>query len=202
MDTPELKPLIENFFEARKQLVAALRSTPITIDPSAYHLSEGGSTASFVDLFGDRNDLIVIHNMGKSCVYCTLWADGLNGMLPHIESGTSIVLMNSDQPEVQREFAESRGWNFRIIRDDDGVFTKTMGFATETEKGISLMPGFSTFHRHEDGTITRVAYDFFGPGDTYMPIFPMFELLHDGGAQWQPQYSYQRPITITLPEGH
>lgn len=28
------------------------------------------------DLFGDKNDLIVIHNMGASCRYCTLRADG------------------------------------------------------------------------------------------------------------------------------
>ncbi|HLP28180.1 MAG TPA: DUF899 family protein [Candidatus Didemnitutus sp.] len=201
MQNPELQPLIENFFEARKQLVAALRSTPIAIDPSAYELSEGGSSTSLTDLFGDRQDLIVVHNMGKSCVYCTLWADGLNGMLPHIDSGASIVLMNRDLPEVQKEFAESRGWTFRMIRDNNGAFTKAMGFATDSEKGLSLMPGFSTFHRDENGTITRIGYDFFGPGDTYMPIFPMFELLKDGGAQWQPQYSYQKPITITLPEG-
>ncbi|MBK6759402.1 MAG: DUF899 family protein [Ignavibacteria bacterium] len=202
MTSNQLTPLIENFFEARKQLVAALRSTPTTVEPSDYQLSEGGSATSITDLFDGRNDLIVIHNMGKSCVYCTLWADGLNGMLPHLQSGSAIVLMNRDLPEIQREFAESRGWKFRMIRDDDGHFTKTMGFASETDKGLSLMPGFSTFHRNDDGSITRVAYDFFGPGDTYMPIFPMFELLHDGGSNWAPQYSYQQPITITLPEGH
>ncbi|HJT09252.1 MAG TPA: DUF899 family protein, partial [Candidatus Nitrosotalea sp.] len=36
-------------------------------------------------LFGKKKDLIIVHNMGKTCPYCTMWADGFNGLLPHLE---------------------------------------------------------------------------------------------------------------------
>ena len=29
-------------------------------------------------LFGTKKDLILVHNMGKSCPYCTMWAEGVN----------------------------------------------------------------------------------------------------------------------------
>ena len=32
-------------------------------------------------LFGAKDDLIVIHNMGRKCPYCTMWADGFDGIL-------------------------------------------------------------------------------------------------------------------------
>ena len=41
---------------------------------------------TLLDLFGDRDTLLAIHNMGQGCRYCTLWADGFNGLLPHLES--------------------------------------------------------------------------------------------------------------------
>jgi len=35
-------------------------------------------------LFGSNKDLILIHNMGRQCSYCTMWADGFNGVLDHM----------------------------------------------------------------------------------------------------------------------
>ncbi len=183
----------------RKELVELLRSEASGVDPTQYSFEDGDRTVSLAYLFCDRQDLVVIHNMGQSCRYCTLWADGLNGLLPHIESRTAIVLMNRDDVDAARAFAHDRGWNFRMIRDTSGTFTKDMGFAEETDKGLSLWPGYSTFHRSADGTVTRIGSDGFGPGDVYMPVFPLFELLKDGDAGWQPQYRYDKPITITLP---
>ncbi|HEY4822831.1 MAG TPA: hypothetical protein VIH83_04000 [Candidatus Bathyarchaeia archaeon] len=40
--------------------------------------SEGGK-AALSTLFGKKDDLILVHNMGRSCPYCTMWADGFNG---------------------------------------------------------------------------------------------------------------------------
>jgi len=31
-------------------------------------------------LLADKKLLLVIHNMGQACRYCTLWADGFNGI--------------------------------------------------------------------------------------------------------------------------
>ena len=68
-------------------------------------------SVSLLELFGDKDKLLVIHNMGQGCRYCTLWADGLNGFVPHLESALSLVLVSKDAPDVQRSFANSRGWS-------------------------------------------------------------------------------------------
>src|SRR5262245_145337 len=53
-------------------------------------------------LFGGKRDLIVIHNMGVSCAYCTLWADGYNGVYHHLVERAAFVLSSPDPPDVQR----------------------------------------------------------------------------------------------------
>jgi predicted dithiol-disulfide oxidoreductase (DUF899 family) len=66
-------------------------------------------------LFGDKADLIVIHNMGASCPYCTLWADGYNGIYHHLSSRAAFVISSPDRPDVQKEFATGRGWRFPMV---------------------------------------------------------------------------------------
>src|SRR6516225_8971518 len=55
-------------------------------------------------LFGDKASLFVIHNMGAGCPYCTLWADGFNGLLPHIENRAAFVVASPDDPQAQEKF--------------------------------------------------------------------------------------------------
>ena len=187
----EIEKLDQDVRNARARLVTALRARATVVDKT-YTFSSLSGAVEFADLFGDKNDLIVVHNMGRGCRYCTLWADGINGILSHIEVRTSLVLISPDSPEVQSEFADSRGWRFRMLSDANGTFTDDMGFSSLHNNKRYVQPGFSTFHRSEDGIITRVGADGFGPGDSYMPVFPLFELLKDGDGGWEPQYSYSR----------
>ncbi|MBS1560187.1 MAG: DUF899 family protein [Bacteroidetes bacterium] len=189
MQDTELNALYREAMDVRNRLVALLKSRAVTLDRT-YVFTEGESTpVSLSALFGDKDDLIVIHNMGRSCNYCSLWADGLNGVLDHLLTRTSVVLMNADSAVSQREIAQERGWKFRMIRDTEGAFTDDMGFRTEHEGKKYLQPGYSVFHRNDDGTITRTGYDAFGPGDVYMGVFHMFDMLADGGEGWQPRKS-------------
>src|SRR6516162_6332847 len=48
-------------------------------------LDQGGQRPS-IGAFWRQEYLFVIHNMGAGCRNCTLWADGFNGMLRHIEN--------------------------------------------------------------------------------------------------------------------
>ena len=70
---------------------------------------------SLLDLFGDKNELFVVHNMGKSCSYCTMWADGFNGIYHHLIDQASFVVASPDTPEVQENFAAERKWRFPMI---------------------------------------------------------------------------------------
>lgn len=157
-------------------------------DISDYVLKDRDSgDITLSSLFADQNDLILIHNMGKGCRYCTLWADGFNGLHMHFENRAGFALVSPDEPSVMRDFADSRGWKFRTLSNHGSTFTKDMGFETPDGRAI---PGFSTFHRKEDGSIHRVGCAEFGPGDDYCAIWHMFDLLQDGANGWEPQYKY------------
>jgi predicted dithiol-disulfide oxidoreductase (DUF899 family) len=192
-----IQSLYDEFFAIRARLVEALRAEPKPVDPS-WTFDTAAGQRTLADLFGNQNDLILIHNMGRSCSYCTLWADGIHGYLTHLQSRTAVVLVNADPLPVQQEFAASRGWTIPMASDSSGACTDGLGFATMKDGKRYLQPGFSTFHRSSDGTIEHIASDLFGPGDLYMPVFPMIELLRDGQGGWEPQYSYPKPIGIDL----
>ncbi len=148
-------------------------------------LGSDNQKVNLSQLFGQKNDLILIHNMGKSCPYCTMWADGFNGLLPHLEDRATFVVSSPDEPATQKEFANSRGWKFQMVSTRGTSFAKDMGF----EKDAVPQPGVSVFYKNGD-KITRVGYDNFGPGDEYCPTFPLFDLLKDGQNNWQAKFKY------------
>ena len=151
-----------------------------------YNLTDcEGNSVNLFSLFGEKDDLIVIHNMGKSCPYCTLWADGFNGMVHHFENRAGFALVAPDDHETQKQFADSRGWKFKMLSAKDSRFTFDLGFQNEEY----IMPGFSTF-RKENGKIYRIASSFFGPGDLFCSIWHMVGLLADGAEEWHPQFEY------------
>jgi peroxiredoxin len=97
-----------------------------------------GEPVALSELFGDKADLLVVHNMGRGCRYCTMWADGFASMLGHIENRTAFVVVSPDEPEVQQEFAASRGWPFRMVSAAGTTFTQDLGFA----QGNDMRPAF------------------------------------------------------------
>ncbi|MBR1031483.1 DUF899 family protein [Bradyrhizobium liaoningense] len=139
-------------------------------------------------LFGKHRDMIVVHNMGVSCNYCTLWADGFIGLRPHLESRAAFVVISPDPVEVQRSFARSRGWTFRMVSTHGTPFFTDMGF---TDGVGDPMPGTSIFERQDDGTLLRIQRAEFGPGDQFCAVWHLFDLLADGAAKWQPQLKYR-----------
>jgi predicted dithiol-disulfide oxidoreductase (DUF899 family) len=177
--TAVIEALEQEIVEKKKKLAELRRNQP-RIPLPAYVFAEG---ESLDDLFGDRDDLLVLHNMGKNCNYCTLWADGFIGLHKHILSRCAFVMVNPNDPETQKEFAESRGWPFRMVSDRELRFTKDMGMYKE---GEGVWPGISGFRRNADGSINRVAWSYLGPGDDFCAIWPMFDLLEGGPGDWEP----------------
>ncbi len=146
-----------------------------------------GAPLRLSELFGGKRDLIVVHNMGRKCPYCTLWADGFIGFSGHLNNRASFVLCSADDPATAREFASSRNWPFLVVSGSGSTFAHDMGF--EPKPG-EFWPGVSTFHRDPQGMISRVAVAGFGPGDSFCSIWHMFDMLKDGPANWEPKYSY------------
>lgn len=138
------------------------------------------NSVSLSQMFGNKKELIVIHNMGRSCGYCTMWADGFNGNYKHIERKASFALISPDAPDVQKAFASDRGWGFNMYSAEGSPFIKDMGYVTDAG---SYWPGASVFHKEDDGKITRISKTFFGPGDFFCSVWHFYDMLPQNGEK-------------------
>jgi predicted dithiol-disulfide oxidoreductase (DUF899 family) len=56
-----------------------------------YSFATESGEATLSDLFAGNDKLLAIHNMVQGCRYRTLWGDGFNDFLPHLESWMGVV---------------------------------------------------------------------------------------------------------------
>ncbi len=150
-----------------------------------YSFTGQAEKVRLADLFGDKTDLIIIHNMGAGCPYCTLWADGFNGVVSHLQDRAAFVVTSPDKPEAQVKFAESRGWKFRMLSHEGTSFAEDMGYKNEN----GFEPGISVFQKR-DGKVVRVSHRPLGPGDDFCAIWHIFDLIPEGANGWEPKYNY------------
>jgi predicted dithiol-disulfide oxidoreductase (DUF899 family) len=183
--TEEIKELEAEIQEKKKRLAELIRQAPAEkVNDYTFEGPDGNIRLS--EMFGDKDELLLIHNMGKKCPYCTLWADGFNGIRHHLENRAAFVVVSPDPPEIQREFAEGRGWKFRMFSCADNSFAEDLKF-----KGTDgYYPGFSTFRKDRDGSIYRTGFRYFGPGDDFCSAWHLFDILPGGIHGWAPKFSY------------
>ncbi len=182
-----IESIEKDIAEKRKNLLELKRSIPPVKVQNYEFRANNDRSVKLSKLFLGHSELMIIHNMGKGCPYCTLWADGLNGMIHHLENRTGLALISPDDPAIQREFASGRGWRFSIISGTGSSFSKDMGF--EKSDG-EYMPGVLTFKKDSAGKLYRTGMDFFGPHDNYCALWHLFDLLPDGINNWEPKFSY------------
>lgn len=183
----EVVRLEKEILGLKEKLAAARRGAQPEPVAEYTFVDRTGSAVSLREIFGEKNDLLVVHNMGQRCVYCTLWADGLNGIAAHLSDRAAFVLCSPDDPETQARFAAGRGWTFRMVSAKDSPFAKDMGFEPEPGK---YWPGVSAFHKDAAGSVTRTGWTNFGPGDDFCPVWPLLDLLKNGAGGWTPKYQY------------
>ena len=167
-----------------KQKLAEARKNAAPEPVMNYTFVGDAGDVKLSEMFGDKTELLLVHNMGKSCNYCTLWADGLVAMYPHLSRRCAFVLVSPDEPSVRQAHVAERGWNYPTYTDSEKTFTKDMGFLDDDG---NVQPGVSAFHKNEDGSIVRTGFDQFGPGDDYCSVWPLFDLLAGGVNGWEPQ---------------
>lgn len=184
MSTEEITALEKEIFELTGKLNELRQAHRGDAVPNYTFQTLDGET-SLSDLFGENERLLVIHNMGQGCRYCTLWADGFNGFLPHLESAMSVVLVSRDDPQTQRRFANSRGWRFRLASHGGGEYIREQTVMDGNEN----MPGAVVYER-ENGTIYRKNGAVFGPGDIFCSIYGLLGLAGVGEEEFTPQYNY------------
>jgi predicted dithiol-disulfide oxidoreductase (DUF899 family) len=177
----EMMKMGEKLAELRKE------SKPTPVKNYTFDTENGKTT--LLELFGDKEVLFAIHNMGQGCRYCTTWADGFNGFVSHLEDKFSLVLLSKDAPELQRRFANSRGWRFRTASHGGQEYMKEQSVQPDG----SNAPGIVVYTR-KGKEIFRKNASPFGPGDEFCSIWPLLSLAGFNGESWTPQYNYwQKP---------
>jgi predicted dithiol-disulfide oxidoreductase (DUF899 family) len=136
-------------------------------------------------LFGDKRDLLLIHNMGVGCTSCTMWADGFNGVYDHLASRAAFAVVSPDPIETQRKAAAERGWRFPMLRYRDERFARDIG----AWASFGFEAAISVFRR--DGErIVRVSYAELGPHDGFCVVYHLFDLVPGADIMWEPKYRY------------
>ncbi len=191
MATDEIAELQQQIMEKTSRLRELQAGLPgEEVKNYTFDTTEG--TVTLRDLFTGNRKMLLIHNMGQACRYCTLWGDGLNPFVTHLESALSVAMVSKDSPEVQRKFANSRNWRIRMASHGGGEYM-TEQVAAE---GMGNMPGAVVYELAGE-KILRKASTWFGPGDLYCSQWHFLGLAGIGLDEWTPQYAYwQRPLAM------
>ncbi len=180
----EIEQCEQQILELIQKLNGLRKASPgIEVPDYAFQTTHGKVTLS--ELFEGKNKLIAVHNMGQACRYCTLWADGFNGFVPHLEDAVSFVVLSKDAPELQRRIANTRGWRFKMASHKDTAYLEEQSVTPEGGN----MPGVVCYELRE-GRILRINSSVFGPGDIYCAFWSLLGLAGLDDSNWIPQYSY------------
>ena len=167
------------------QKLETLRKATAPVEVKQYEFQTLDGKVSLLDLFGEKDTLFAIHNMGQGCVYCTLWADGLNGLLPHLEDKFSVVLLSKDSPAAQRQFANSRQWRFRMASHGGGAYMTEQSVG----KNGGNNPGVVCYKREGNRVFIKNRTPF-GPGDLFCAQWHLLSLAGVGMEDWSAEYNY------------
>jgi len=187
----ELQHAEKDLFELTQKVAQLRKDAPLTAVKN-YVFENAQGKVTLKDLFGINNILFLIHNMGQACRFCTLWADGFNGFIPHIESQFSLALVSKDDPETQRRMANSRQWRFEMASHRGGDYISEQTVL----EGENNMPGIVCYIL-ENGEIFRKNSSVFGPGDEFCSQWNLLSLAGISEHEWVPQYQYwKRPAAM------
>jgi predicted dithiol-disulfide oxidoreductase (DUF899 family) len=187
----EIRQIEQQIYELNQKLTELRKASHLQKVPNYTFKTLEGETA-LLELFGENDKLLMIHNMGQGCRYCMLWADGFNGFLPHLESAMSVTLVSKDSPELQRQYANSRGWRFRLASHGGGNYIREQ---TVTPGAINA-PGAVLYERVGNDIFRKNSSEF-GPGDIFCSMWGLLGLAGMSDADWTPQYNYwKRPLKL------
>jgi predicted dithiol-disulfide oxidoreductase (DUF899 family) len=153
------------------------------------------------ELFEDpQKTLVLVHFMfgakqGRPCPMCTLWADGYDGIVPHLRQRVNFAVLVAGDVGAFGEYARRRGWrNLRLVSAAGSDLKRSLGF--EAADG-SQHPGVSVFRRQADGrlvhfvsTCAMLADGQFRGMDLLSPLWNFLDLTPEGRGDWMPRVEY------------
>lgn len=132
----------------------------------------------------------------EPCPMCTLWADGYDGVAPHLRQRIDFGVVVAGDLARFREYARERGWrHLRLFSSQGSSMKRDLGF--ETEDGAQL-PGVSVFLRGDDGAprhfYSSSAYlgsAGFRGMDLLSPLWHFLDLTPEGRGDFMPRKRHE-----------
>jgi predicted dithiol-disulfide oxidoreductase (DUF899 family) len=187
----------KEFTRARDALSAKRRALPWVRIEKPYRFEGDDDALTLGDLFGPRRQLIVYHFMfapewEKPCKSCSFWADGYNGIVPHLaERDTALVAVSRAPLEKLQARKRQMGWSFPWVSSGNGDFNYdfAVSFRNEDAKSgaatynyrpkegpMTDLPGISAFLKRDDGGVYHT-YSTFARGlDLMNPAYNLLDL--------------------------
>jgi predicted dithiol-disulfide oxidoreductase (DUF899 family) len=144
--------------------------------------------------------LVLMHFMygrrqKEFCPMCTMWADGYDGVVPHLRQRVNFAVLVAGDVVRFRSYARSRGWRHLRLLGDGSALKRALGF--EDQEG-GQMPGVSVFTRGDDGAVRHfysggafLGKEHFRGMDLLSPVWSFFDLTPEGRGDWMPKLSYK-----------
>ena len=152
------------------------------------------------------NHLIIEHVMfpgdwEKACPSCSCWVDGVNGLLPHLESKAHFLIVCRAPYEKVAKVAKAKGWKCEALSSAGTDCSFNRDFAVEfneeevaNKSGVynynrsnawtftNQYPGVSVFHKDSEGNV-YLTYSVYARGlERLNSIWAWLDLLPDGRA--------------------
>jgi predicted dithiol-disulfide oxidoreductase (DUF899 family) len=216
-ESPEYRKLRDELRQAeialvdqRERVAALRRQLPVGTPSEDYALREGPTDLDAGDtplverrlseLFDDpARPLVLVHFMfggsqEEPCPMCTLWADGYDGVAPHLAQRVNFGVVVAGDLTRFRAYARERGWrHLRLLSSGGSRLKADLGF--ETPDGDQL-PGVSVFVRANDGVShfysgsALLSDDRFRGMDLLCPLWNVLDLTPEGRGDWIPRRHY------------
>jgi predicted dithiol-disulfide oxidoreductase (DUF899 family) len=208
----ELRQAEVELMRQREAVAALRRRLPEGTPVEDYQFVEGPrdlhdgddpvTTVRLSELFSSPDRALVVQHVmyGKRqvspCPMCTMWVDGLNAVLPHIEQRADFVVASAADPVALRSHARARGWDkVRLLSCGDSTFQ--YDFCAEDEEG-NQNSAFSVFTldagggvRHTYTSHPQMADDVNERGiDLMSAVWNLFDLTPQGRGDWYAELRY------------
>lgn len=198
----ELTRLHDELAQQRKQLPW------VRVDKS-YTFEGATGKVSLSELFGDKTQLAVWHFMlgpgwREGCPSCSLLADHMNGVLPHLAARDVQYAAISRAPYSEiAPFRARMGWEFNWVSSHDTQFNRDFHVSFTKEElaqgqfyynyGLDGFPseeapGLSVFAKDETGTIYHTYSTFARGAESLLSVYALLDMVPKGrneaGLPW------------------
>lgn len=170
---------LEGEIEDRYNELSELREQDEPLPCEDYDfIGADGNMVKLSSLFGGHDRLVLVHNMGRQCPYCTIWADGFSDSYHRIAQKLAFAVTSKEGIGEQAQNIRERSWQFPMVSSRNNSFLEDLGFLD----GDTVYPGLASFSKNEEGQVFFHGKRVFGSGDQFGMLWHLFDL----AGKWDP----------------